>query len=127
MQAQQVVYVIVVAGGSQELTTGIPADSAGHVGAFLAAVYQRRHPDVSVHASGLELCGPTAGLRLGLVDVAITHASFDEAGLTIRVLGADQVSVVLVDDDPLAGRETVGLDDLAGCTRFRFPEGTDEA
>ncbi len=126
-QAERTRTRVAAAGGDQVLSVGILADSAEHVGASLAAAYRQRQPGVAVNVRGFDLCDPSAGLRQGLVDVAITRAPFDETGLTTRVLGAEPVSVILVQDDPLAGEEFVRLGDLVGRTWFRFPEGTDQA
>lgn len=64
-------------------------------------------------------------MRAGLVDVALTRAPFDRAGLTVRELRADPVGAVLRADDPLARSERLRLAELAGRRWFQFPEGTD--
>ena len=117
---------VAAAGGDRVLTVGVLADSAEHLGASLAAAFRREQPDVQVRVREFDLSEPSAGLRSGLVDVAITRGPFDEAGITTRVLGEDPIGVVLVHDDPLAGRAAVRLGELADRAWFRFPEGTDE-
>jgi DNA-binding transcriptional LysR family regulator len=42
------------------------------------------------------------------------------------VLHSDPVGAVLRADDPLAGRDSLRLDDLADRRWFRFPDGTDQ-
>ena len=117
---------VAAVGGSRVLTVGVLADSADHLGASLAASFRRDQPDVQVRVREFDLCEPSAGLRSGLVDVAITRGPFDETGIATCVLGEDPIGVVLVRDDPLAGRAAVRLEDLADRSWFRFPEGTDE-
>ncbi len=78
---------------------------------------------VIVHEA--DLGDPTAGLRAGLVDVALTRTPFDETGLTTHVLRSEPVGVVLPAGDPLAGRATVSVAELAGRRWIRLPDGTD--
>jgi DNA-binding transcriptional LysR family regulator len=80
---------------------------------------------VQVRVRESDFTDPTAGLRAGLVDVALTRAPFDDTGISTHVLRTDPVGVVLRSDDPLAGRESLQLSDLADRPWFRLPEGTD--
>ncbi|MFI5687994.1 LysR substrate-binding domain-containing protein [Streptomyces sp. NPDC051636] len=114
-----------VASATPTLTVGTLADSAQQMGARLSAAYRERHPTVRVRIREADLTDPAAGLRAGLVDVALTRAPFDDAGITTRVLRSDPVGVILRTDDPLAARERLRGDDLAGRRWFRFPDGTD--
>ncbi|MDP9869250.1 MULTISPECIES: LysR family transcriptional regulator [Streptosporangium] len=106
------------------LTIGILADTAEQAG--LAAAFRRRHPGVAVRVREADLTDPTIGLRSGLVDVALTRAPFDDTGIRIHILRTDPVGVVLRADDPLAGRDSVRVDDLADRRWFQFPDGTDQ-
>ncbi|MEU6753697.1 LysR substrate-binding domain-containing protein [Spirillospora sp. NPDC046719] len=116
---------VAAATGAATLTIGTLADSAQQAGTRLAAAFRRRHPGVDVRVREADLADPTTGLRAGLVDVALTRTPFDTTGITVHELRADPVGVVLRADDPLAGRGTLRLDDLAGRRWFRFPDGTD--
>ncbi|MEV4752277.1 LysR family substrate-binding domain-containing protein [Streptosporangium amethystogenes subsp. fukuiense] len=80
-----------------------------------------RNPDIRE----ADFTDPTTGLRNGLADVALTRLPFDDIGISTRVLRSDPVGVVLRADDPLAGRDTLCLADLAGRPWFQLPEGTD--
>lgn len=124
-QAGQVRVRVAAAAGTDTVTLGTLADSAQQAGARLAAAYRRRHPGIHVRIRESDLTDPTTGLRAGLVDAALTRAPFDETGIVTRVLRSDPVGAVLRSDDPLAGRDTVTLGDLADRRWFRFPEGTD--
>ena len=73
-----------------------------------------------------DFADPSAGLRAGRADVALTRAPFDTSGLLTRELRADPVGVVLRTDDPLASREVLVLADLDDRRWFRLPDGTDE-
>lgn len=115
----------VTAAGAATLVIGTLADSAGENGARLAATFRRRHPEAEVRIRETDFADPTTGLRSGLVDVALTRAPFDDTGISMRVLRTDPMGVVLRADDPLAGRETLSLADLAGRPWFQLPEGTD--
>jgi hypothetical protein len=68
---------------------------------------------------------PQPGAGGGLADVAITRMPFDRSGIGISVLRSDPVGVVVRADDPLARRDSVRLDELAGRRWFRLPDGTD--
>ncbi|RZQ60150.1 LysR substrate-binding domain-containing protein [Amycolatopsis suaedae] len=111
--------------GTATLTVGILGDSTDPHATRLANAYRARHPGVGVRIRDADLADPTCGLRAGLVDVALTRAPFDETGLTVRHLRADPVGAVLRTDDPLAGRDSLTLADLAGRRWFQFPSGTD--
>ncbi len=113
--------------GSATITIGVLADSSDSGATRLAAAFRRAHPDVEVLVRETDLTDPTCGLRAGLVDVALTRAPFDEAGLRVHELRHDPVGVVLRADDPLAPRRHLRLADLAGRRWFRFPDGTDPA
>jgi DNA-binding transcriptional LysR family regulator len=118
---------VAAAGGASVLTVGALADSAGDADDDLAGAFRRRHPGVQVRVREFDLTDPTCGLRTGTVDVAITRAPFDTAGLVVTTLREDPVAAVLRADDPLAGRAALNLADLADRRWFRFPEGTDPA
>jgi DNA-binding transcriptional LysR family regulator len=108
--------------GNVTITVGTLADSVEEAGARLAAAFRQQNPGVRVRIREADFTDPTAGLRSGLADVALTRAPFDSAGITTYVLRSDPVGVVLRADDPLAGREVLHLRQW-----FQLPEGTDPA
>ncbi|MYV98483.1 LysR family transcriptional regulator [Streptomyces sp. SID3343] len=124
-QAEHVRTRVAAVAGTAVLTVGTLADSAEQVGTRLAAAYRQRHPHTRVRIREADLTDPTAGLRAGLVDVALTRAPFDDTGITVRVLRRDPVGVILRADDPLADHESLRPDALAERRWFRLPEGTD--
>ncbi|GAB3826199.1 LysR family transcriptional regulator [Kribbella italica] len=124
-QADQVRVRVAAAAGPASLTIGILGDSTDEGANRLAAEFSRKHPDVEVRIRDTDLTDPTCGLRAGLVDVALTRAPFERAGLTTYDLRADPLGVVLRSDDPLAQRAQLALADLADRQWFRFPDGTD--
>ncbi|GGK88629.1 LysR family transcriptional regulator [Mangrovihabitans endophyticus] len=116
---------VTAASGATALTIGTLADSAGAVGTRLAASFRERHPAVRVTVREADFTDPTTGLRSGLVDVALTRAPFDAAGIGMRVLRSDPMGAVLRSDDPLAARGVLCLADLADRSWFRLPESVD--
>lgn len=116
---------VAAAAGIATITIGTLADSAEQVGSGLAAAFRQEHPEVDVRIREADITEPTTGLRAGLVNVALTRAPFDLTGISTHVLRSDPVGVVLRTDDPLAGRASLLLRDLADRQWFRFPEGTD--
>jgi DNA-binding transcriptional LysR family regulator len=83
------------------------------------------NPEVVVHVRQADLTDPTAGLRAGLADVALTRTPFDRTGIRTRTLRSDVMGVVLRADDPLASSDTLHLHDLNSRPWFQLPEGTD--
>ncbi|MFI6542062.1 LysR substrate-binding domain-containing protein [Streptomyces prunicolor] len=124
-QAERVRARVTELGGPVTLTVGTLADSAEQFGTRLAAAYREHHPGARIHIRESDLTDPTAGLRAGLVDVALTRTPFDDTGITTRTLRSERVGVVLRTDDPLARRDGLRLADLAERRWFRFPDGTD--
>lgn len=111
--------------GNAVLTVGTLAGSVDADTSRAASAFRESSPDVRVRIRESGLDDPSAGLRAGVVDVAITRVPFDADGITVRPLRADPVSAILPASDPLAAQDDVGLGDLAGRRLFRFPEGTD--
>ncbi|WP_222853824.1 LysR family transcriptional regulator [Fodinicola acaciae] len=116
---------VTAAAGAATLAIGTLADAAEQVGGELVAHFRARHPHVSVSVHESDLSDPTAGLRAGLVDIAMTRTPFDQTGIGTYVLRSVPVGVVVRDDDPLAGRATVTEADLAGRRWVRLPDGVD--
>jgi DNA-binding transcriptional LysR family regulator len=117
----------VAAAGSATITIGTLADSADEAGTRLAAAFRQRNPGVHVRIREADFTDPTAGLRAGLADVALTRTPFDRTGITTQVLRSDPVGVILRADDPLAGRDSLHRRDLADRQWCQLPEGTDPA
>ncbi|MFJ6695298.1 LysR family transcriptional regulator [Streptomyces sp. NPDC091272] len=113
------------AAGRTTLTVGSLADTAELVGGRIAAAFRQRHPNVSVRVHEADLGDPSAGLRAGLVDVALTRLPFEDSGLRSQVLHTEPVGLVVREDDPLVGQAPVRLADLPGRRWVRLPPGTD--
>jgi DNA-binding transcriptional LysR family regulator len=124
-QAEQTRARVAETAGAATLTIGTLVDTAGEISTRLAATFRRHHPKVSIRIREADFTDPTTGLRNGLVDVALTRTPFDDVGISMRVLRSDPIGVVLRADDPLAGRETLSLADLADRPWFQLPDGTD--
>ncbi|MBV2364219.1 LysR family transcriptional regulator [Streptomonospora nanhaiensis] len=124
-QAERARADVAAEAGAAAITVGTLADSAEQAGPLLAAAYRERHPRVRVRVREADFADPTGGLRAGLVDVALTRAPFDTAGISVRVLRADPVGAILRADDPLAARPRLRVADLADRPWFRLPEGAD--
>ncbi|WP_280344892.1 LysR family transcriptional regulator [Nocardia neocaledoniensis] len=121
-RADQLRHSVAAAAGASVLTIGTIAEDAG---ARLAAAYRARHPEVRIRIREGDFADPTAGLRAGLVDVALTRTPFDGAGLGTRVLRTEPVGAVLRAEDPLAGRASLHLSDLLDRQWFQLPADAD--
>jgi len=124
-QAEHARARVAATAGTATITIGVLADSAEQAGARLAAAFRYRHPAVQVNFREADFTDPTAGLRAGLADVAITLTPFDDTGISTYVLRTDPIGVVLRADDPLADRGSLRLRDLADRRWFQLPDGTD--
>jgi DNA-binding transcriptional LysR family regulator len=111
--------------GRPTLAVGSLADSAELVGGRIVPAFRERHPHVAVRVNEADLGDPSAGLRAGLVDVALTRLPFDDAGLRCDVLHSEPVGLVVRDDDPLAVHASLRLSDLPDRRWVRLPAGTD--
>jgi DNA-binding transcriptional LysR family regulator len=125
-QAERLEGRVIAAAGPRTFIVGTLADAAEQVGRLLVDEFRRRNPGVDVSIHEVDLGDPTAGLRAGLVDVALTRSPFDDAGITTHRLRTERIGMVVRDDDPLAGATDVRLGDLVGRRWIRLPGGTDE-
>lgn len=116
---------VVATSTATTLTVGVLADRSDDAIVGLATAFRARHAGVDVRVRETDLTDPTAGLRSGLVDVALTRQPFDDAGIGTHELRRDPLGVVLRSDDPLARRTTLHVRELADRSWFRFPDGTD--
>jgi DNA-binding transcriptional LysR family regulator len=85
------------------------------------AAFRAEHPAVELSLDEAESDEAADGLRDGRFDLAIVfeydfEAAMDPAGIELHPLGTDQMLVALPPDHPLAGRDTVAMDGLAGET-----------
>ncbi|MFE9629472.1 LysR family transcriptional regulator [Streptomyces sp. NPDC006463] len=107
------------------LVLGTVAGAGVEVGPAALAALRRNRPGVRVRLREAPVTDPTAGLREGRVDLALTRLPFDTTGLTVRQLGEEPVVAAVPADDPLAARPSLRVAELAGRPRFRLPTGTD--
>ncbi|MFF4432592.1 LysR family transcriptional regulator [Streptomyces sp. NPDC001513] len=107
------------------LVLGVVAGAGLEAGPPALAALRRERPELRVRLREAPVTDPSAGLREGLVDVALTRLPFDTTGLTVRPLGEEPVVAAVPAADPLAGRARVRVAELAGRPRFRLPPGTD--
>ncbi len=97
------------AGSERVLVLGTVAGAGLDVGAAALAALRRERPGLRVRLREAPITDPSAGLREGRVDLALTRLPFDTSGLTVRLLGEEPLVAVLPADEP----------------RFRLPPGTD--
>ena len=124
-QADRIRDRVTAAAGEATLTIGTLADAAEHVSGQLVPLFRKRHPRVTVAIHEADLGDPTAGLRSGLVDVALTRTPFDDSGLSTHVLRSVPVGVVMRETDPLARCPEISTAEMTGRQWVRLPEGTD--
>ena len=113
------------AAGTATLAVGTLADTVEHLGAVIVTAFRRARPDVVITLVEADLGDPSAGLRSGRVDVALTRMPFDSTGLALHPLRSEPVGVVLPADDPLAARHSISTTELADRRWVQLPEGAD--
>ncbi|MFI5729523.1 LysR family transcriptional regulator [Kribbella sp. NPDC051587] len=113
------------AAGEPRLAVGSLADTLDLVGGRLVTAFREVHPQVEVVLHEFDLGDPTAGLRTGACDVALTRMPFDTSGLRTQLLARQQIGLVVRDDDPLAGAASVRVGELTGREWIRLPSDTD--
>ena len=116
---------VTTAAGTDAIRIGTLADAADQVGTTLVAAFRRQQPHVEVIIREADLGDPTAGLRTGLVDVALTRTPFEAKGISSYVLRTDPIGVVVHDADPLTRREAFAVAELTDRRWVRLPESTD--
>ncbi|GAA1456787.1 LysR family transcriptional regulator [Williamsia maris] len=124
-QSERLRVRVAAAGGAAVITVGTLADTADQIGNRLVGTFRDRQPHVDVVVHETDLSDPTAGLRTGSVDVALTRTPFDRSGIRVHVLRSDPIGVVMRTDDHLARRDSVSLPELADRRWVRLPDGTD--
>jgi DNA-binding transcriptional LysR family regulator len=113
------------AAGVQTVVIGTLADTTDHLDPALLTAFRRRHPQAQLRTQEYNLSDPTAGVRAGETDLAITRLPFDTRGLRVRQLVTEPVGVVMRRDDPLATAPEVRLDELRGRRWVRLPTTID--
>ena len=107
------------------LRLGSLADTADQAGQDLVLAFRQRQPGVEVAITETDLSDPTAGLRSGRVDLALTRTPFSDAGITTATIRTDRVGVVVAGSDPVAAQASTTVAALTGRTWIRLPDGTD--
>src|SRR6185436_274170 len=79
----------------------------------LLAVFQRKHPAVSVHVAADATAHPVDALIEGRVDLAILIDSVPDRRLRLRPLFTDEMVAIVARSHPLAGRRWLSAQDLA--------------
>ena len=82
---------------------------------------------MSVGVNEFDLSDPTAGLRSGVVDVALTRMPFDTTGLRTYTLDRQPVEVVVAGTDALAALASVAVSSLTDRRWVRLPGTADPA
>ncbi|WP_371494050.1 LysR substrate-binding domain-containing protein [Kitasatospora sp. NBC_00374] len=114
-------------GRRRPVVVGTVAGAGLDFGPRTATAFRRTHPDTEVRMRESGIDDPTAGLRSGLVDLALTRLPFDTEGISVRQLAVEPLVAVVAADDPTARRATATVDDLRGRSWIRLPEESDPA
>lgn len=98
------------AGTSHRITVGYVS---GLIVTPAVRALRRRHPEAEVLARHVDMTVAAAALRDGEVDAVVSRLPFATDGLEVTELYAEPRVVVVPRDHRLAGKESVGVDDIA--------------
>jgi DNA-binding transcriptional LysR family regulator len=70
------------------------------------------HPDVAVDVHRIYWHDQTRGVLDGSIDLALVHLPIDDQGLQLEPLHTEPRFAILAADHPLAGRDSVGIEEL---------------
>ncbi|WP_031089667.1 LysR family transcriptional regulator, partial [Streptomyces sp. NRRL WC-3549] len=77
-------------------------------------LFRTRHPEVRLRMKEINFTDPFGALRDGSVQVATSWLPIREPDLTVGpVVAAEPLVLMVATDHPLAGRDAVGMEDLA--------------
>jgi DNA-binding transcriptional LysR family regulator len=108
-----------------QLTVGLSVAATGQTPTTLLAVFRQAHPQIEVRLQTFELTQPAAGLLDRSTDVAFVRPPIAAPGLSLQQVGAEPRLFVLASDHPLAGRDQLGLDEVAGLPWIATATATD--
>jgi DNA-binding transcriptional LysR family regulator len=97
---------VAAAAGARVVRIGTLADTTDHVPPEVLTAFHEHHPHTELRVREYDLTDPSAGLRSGETDVAITRLPFDTAGLLVHPLAEERVGVLARSADPLGGPGT---------------------
>lgn len=117
--------LITRAAGAGTLVVGTLAGSLELAGGPLLDAFGARYPNVGIRVVEAALADPTAGVRNGTADVALTRGPLEAPDISVARLGSEPVGVLLRADDPLAGQANLRIAELADRRWFRLPESAD--
>jgi DNA-binding transcriptional LysR family regulator len=98
------------AAGPERVTIGY---TSGLIVTPALRALRRRHPDVDVIARHVDMAVAGSALRDHHVDALVTRLPLTSDGLDVAVLYDEPRVVVVPRDHHLAGKESVGVDDIA--------------
>jgi DNA-binding transcriptional LysR family regulator len=91
-QADQV-RARVAAAGASTLHVGTIADIAEEAGIRLAAAFRQQNPGVDVRIREADFADPTAGVRAGLADVAVTRTPWNRTSTNPLIRSFGRIAV----------------------------------
>jgi DNA-binding transcriptional LysR family regulator len=105
-----------------KLAIGFTSTTAGTALNRLIAAFEQRQPECEVALREVAISDPYAGLRRGEIDVLANWLAVDEPDLRVGPAIAYEERVLAVAaDHKLARRETIHVNDIAGCETARLP------
>jgi DNA-binding transcriptional LysR family regulator len=108
-----------------QLVVGLSVAATGRTPTTLLAAFRQAHPQIEVRLQTFELTQPAAGLLDRSSDVAFVRPPIAAPGLSLEQVAEEPRIFVLPSDHPLAGRDQLGLDDVAGIPWVAADTATD--
>jgi DNA-binding transcriptional LysR family regulator len=108
-----------------QLAVGLSVAATGETPTTLLAAFRQAHPQIEVRLRSFELAQPAAGLLDHSSDVAFVRPPLAAPGLSLEQVGEEPRVFVLPSDHPFAGRDQLGLDEVAGLPWVAAETATD--
>ena len=108
-----------------QLSVGLNVAAAGETPTSLLATFRSAYPQIEIRLHTFDLTHPAAGLLDRSTDVAFVRPPIAAAGLSLESIEAEPRVFVLPARHPLAGRDRLGLADVAGLPWIAAEKATD--
>jgi len=108
-----------------QLSVGLNVAAAGETPTSLLATFGSAYPQIEIRLRTFDLTHPAAGLLDRSTDVAFVRPPIAAAGLSLESIEAEPRVFVLPAGHPLAGRDRLGLADVAGLPWIAAEKATD--
>jgi len=103
------------------LSIGVSKTPAAYLLPQLLYTFSRAYPDIGLEITVSNTEQIILGLRKGAVDIGIVDGSVNDHNISAEKIAGDEIVIISAEDNPLAGKNKISLQDLAS-QPFIMPE-----